>query len=372
MTILGRIFAETACRVLRSDSIYRMAKAFATSGEPTALPCASEAVETLESASPRPPRCTGVEPRAWPERPLVEASVIVPCYNAEQYVVECIRSILGQKTSRSFEVIAVNDGSTDATGELLDGIAACESRLRVVHQNNRGFSGARNIGIALAEGGLLLFVDSDDVLEPDALEILISAFDEGGCDFVTANYSVTSQDGTAVVPPLGRRNHGAPWGRAYSREVWRDLEFPERFWFEDTVQPFCIDTRYTERYIEQSVYRYRSNSKGISAKCASYKKSLDTFWIVGELLEWCRRLGIPFGQELLDKSLYQMGPIMLFRCSALSPCERKALFAASCDLLLSTHEFDGMSTTLGGRWDDVLLALRTRNYRLWLVACHFK
>lgn len=134
----------------------------------------------------------------WPSVPEVEVSIIVPCYNASKYITGCIESILTQKGDHAFEVIAVDDGSTDDTGALLDSVAAQDERLRVVHQANRGFSGARNIGISLARGGLFLFVDSDDELEPEALDVLMAAYAEGKCDFVTASYSEMSEDGTMV------------------------------------------------------------------------------------------------------------------------------------------------------------------------------
>lgn len=352
--------------LLGSWPIYEIAKARTVSGKLVELPNASEAFEILEAASPRPARCMLPEKRDWPVVPEIEGSVIVPCYNASKYVVECIESVLGQKTSRSFEVIAIDDGSTDETGALLDDLAAKDARVRVIHQRNRGFSGSRNAGISLARGGVLLFVDSDDILEPDALESLMRWYDKGGCDFVTASYSIMSEDGTKVAPLSHRRSHGAPWARVYSREVWRNLEFPEGFWFEDTVQAYCINSRFRERYIDQALYRYRSNGEGISAKCASFKKGLDTFWIVDEMLKWCHDLDIAFDQRLFDQTVRQLGPLMNLRTAALDKREKMALFSACCELLASVPEFVAIqSTSMGGRWDDLLYSLRTRNYGLW-------
>ena len=138
-----------------------------------------------------------------------------------------------------------------------------------------------------------------------------------------------------------------------------------------TVQPFCIDTVFEERYIERAVYRYRNNSAGITANCIRYKKGLDTFWIVDELLAWCRSLGVPFTSKLFEATLYQMGPLLLSRTAALNARERRALFAAACDLIASIPEFDGLETGMGERWGDVLLALRGRYYLLWRAAASF-
>ena len=98
-----------------------------------------------------------------------EISVIVPVYRVEKYLNDCIDSILAQ-TFTDFELILVDDGSPDGCPALCDAAAAKDSRIRVIHQKNRGLSGARNAGLDAAEGEWIAFVDSDDMLLPQALE----------------------------------------------------------------------------------------------------------------------------------------------------------------------------------------------------------
>lgn len=107
----------------------------------------------MQAASPRPSRGLDVPARDWAEEPAVGVSVVVTCYNVESYAEGCLRSILDQNSDASFGVIAVDDGSTDRTGEILDGLAAQGARLRVIHQENRASSSARNRGIAECQGG---------------------------------------------------------------------------------------------------------------------------------------------------------------------------------------------------------------------------
>lgn len=99
-------------------------------------------------------------------------SVIVPVYNAEKYLVRCVDSILNQ-TYRNLEVILVDDGATDSSGSICDEYVARDARVRVVHKGNGGLSSARNAGIDIASGAYLEFVDSDDWLEPDAVESML-------------------------------------------------------------------------------------------------------------------------------------------------------------------------------------------------------
>jgi len=100
-------------------------------------------------------------------------SVIIPVYNVKPYLERCVRSVLNQ-TYQDLEIILVDDGSTDGSGDLCDQIAADEPRIRVVHQQNQGLSGARNTGIREASGKYVVFLDSDDEwLLPDGIETLL-------------------------------------------------------------------------------------------------------------------------------------------------------------------------------------------------------
>ena len=98
-------------------------------------------------------------------------SVIVPVYNVQDYLVRCVDSILAQ-TFRDFELILVDDGSTDRGGEMCDTLAGTDPRIRVIHKKNGGLSDARNVGIEVARGTYLSFIDSDDFVEPAMLEAL--------------------------------------------------------------------------------------------------------------------------------------------------------------------------------------------------------
>lgn len=97
---------------------------------------------------------------------MAEVSIIVPIYNIEQYVGKCIDSILGQ-TYPLFELILVDDGSTDTSGKICDRYAALDSRIKVLHKKNGGLTSARNAGLKVATGDWIMHVDGDDWIEPD-------------------------------------------------------------------------------------------------------------------------------------------------------------------------------------------------------------
>ncbi len=109
---------------------------------------------------------------------MPKVSVIVPVYNCEQYLRECIDSILAQ-TYRDFELILVDDGSSDNSGSIVDGYAAKDGRIKVIHKENGGQSSARNTGLEAAKGEYIYISDSDDVLDPRLLETVIPRFADG-------------------------------------------------------------------------------------------------------------------------------------------------------------------------------------------------
>lgn len=112
-------------------------------------------------------------------------TVIIPCYNVEPYLERCVTSVVNQ-TYHQLEIILVDDGSTDGTGELCDRLSRTDSRIKVVHKENGGLSDARNAGINVAEGDFYSFVDGDDYLELDAYEMMISEMKNSDVSLVSA------------------------------------------------------------------------------------------------------------------------------------------------------------------------------------------
>ncbi len=128
-----------------------------------------------------------------------DISVVVPCYNTERYLKVCLESLAVQKTPE-IEFLLIDDGSTDATGALLDIFAEQEPRAHVMHLKNRGVSAARNTGIDMARGSYIAFVDSDDALEDGALAKLYQAAIRNHAEIQSANHTLFDMNQGNRVP----------------------------------------------------------------------------------------------------------------------------------------------------------------------------
>lgn len=181
---------------------------------------------------------------------MPEISVIVPVYNVEKYVEKCLRSILAQ-TFTDLEVLVVIDGSTDQSEAVCRRLSQEDARLRVINQENQGQGGARNTGISQAKGEWLMLVDSDDWIEPEALERSLAAGKKHNADMVIFNYQTVDPQGRVLQvfqepfpkdTPLSPARHKdvlfaapCPWGKLYKTELFRrtGVRYPTRVWYED-------------------------------------------------------------------------------------------------------------------------------------------
>lgn len=235
-------------------------------------------------------------------------SVIVPVYRVEPYLRECIDSILSQ-TYPDFELILVDDGSPDRCGEICDGYAGKDNRIRVIHQENTGLSGARNTGLDIAQGEYVTFVDSDDVIAPNYLAFLYQMVKETGADVSTCDYSVNSNvngltESTSGITLSGTDAcsqlylHGGEirvnaWGKLYARHLWNGIRFPLGKIHEDqAVVPILLYNAKKVAASSAKLYYYRIVEDSIMHKPFSVKRYDDV-----EAVDKCISFFIEHGES---------------------------------------------------------------------------
>ena len=234
---------------------------------------------------------------ALPTDGLVEplVSVIVPVYNVEEYLVQCFDSLRIQ-TLRDIEIILLDDASVDRSGEICEEYAARDSRVKVIHfTKNQGLSVARNTGISLAKATYLMFLDSDDWIEPNTLETLTRVADENMADVVICGLFQEYPDRTVAVsvPDVKYTNiisavkavinstndTGAAWGKLYRRACFMGINFPVGHVFEDYATVYKCYLQATRVVsIAQPFYHYRKQRNGSITESHSVSNLVD-FWL---------------------------------------------------------------------------------------------
>lgn len=277
--------------------------------------------------------------------PLI--SVIIPVYNVENYLARCVDSILNQ-TFTDFEVILVDDGSTDSSGMICDEYAATDARIKIIHKENGGQSSARNAGIKYSKGAYISFVDSDDWISNDYLDHLYMLIQKNNADVSSANFSFAFDDaidftkrfkenlitGSSDIlqfymkqDKMHGKNDFAVWGKLYKKELFDTVQFPNRTIYEDNIVNFKI-LKNCCRYVKSTkvVYAYfqRNQSTTKSKLSARHLALLDAskemFILAGDdkkVARLCRRkiamsyfsllaLYVRFGTDLPEEKIMEL------------------------------------------------------------------
>ena len=181
-------------------------------------------------------------------------SIIIPVFNVRPYLETALESVIRQTYSH-LEIIVIDDGSTDGSGVICDELARRDDRIKVVHQENRGLSSARNAGLDMMSGDAVAFLDSDDSYHPDYIKAMAEAMERENADIVVCKYTVTDADKPAahirkeMTWPAGKagmykRNEAlraladstinvSVWNKLYRRRLWEDVRFPDGHNYED-------------------------------------------------------------------------------------------------------------------------------------------
>ena len=174
-------------------------------------------------------------------------SIIVPVFNVEKYLCKCIESILRQ-SFKNWELILIDDGSTDESGRICDEYSKKDNRVKVIHQDNKGVSASRNIGLINSKGEYICFIDSDDYVEDDYLMKMIKIILSEDVDFVccgvknvkNSDIIIQSIADNSIINKAIIENHFfknniikdlmyAPWNKLYKKKLLEEINFNENF-----------------------------------------------------------------------------------------------------------------------------------------------
>ena len=209
-------------------------------------------------------------------------SVIIPVFNTEKYLARCVNSVLSQ-TYRNLEIILVDDGSYDKSGEICDEFANRDSRIRVIHKENGGVSSARNAGLDAVSGEYIGFIDSDDIAEPVMYETLMQSSMREDADIVccgtervsdrgheyyfndhTDEFLVLDRQSALCELTYNNRITNSLCDKLYRKEIFNNLRFTDGIIYEDhEIMHKCLYRAEKTVYIGAPLYKYYMNSKSL-------------------------------------------------------------------------------------------------------------
>lgn len=249
-----------------------------------------------------------------------DVSIIVPVYNAEKNLEICIKSLINQKTNYKYEIICVNDGSSDDSLEILHRLSEYEEKIVIVDQTNGGASKARNSGMKIAKGRYFFFVDADDILPEKTIEVLLKAAKRSNADIVQGSIAKCNDNGEIydvnkcknerldnLLEYYNCNMNGTAWGKLYKRELWDHIEFFNGYAYEDAIV-WCNVYSLCKRMVYESevVYIFRSQEKSLFKQQNNSFKCLDAVWIIEQCVHLNDYLKIKQTDDWYQMILWQL------------------------------------------------------------------
>lgn len=311
----------------------------------------NHALEILQNTYPEPE--TKPDYSMIPVAENCDLSIIVPVYNHIDILGRCIDSLINQKTQVSYELILVDDGSTDGAQTFIEKYNAFKNVI-IIHQSNGGIAAARNTGLCSARGKYLMFVDCDDYVHDDLVESLMcKAWEEDADIVMCAHALVKVKDGHVIsrlpniypsVNLLGYKNGdeimnyaGLPWAKVYKRKLFEKVRFFPGYWYEDTIIQSMVFTQCQKfLYIPEVKYEYQWHESNFSHTQGGkgQKKAVDRYWLLKAILKQCDVIGIKKDAMFYTMLLKHISAYYYPTIAGLSDDVVQAMFVAGRELLL--------------------------------------
>ena len=225
---------------------------------------------------------------------MVDVSVIIPCYNAEDYIDKCLSIILRDKL-KNIEVILINDGSKDNTINILNKYKKKYKQIKVIDQENTGQAIARNRALSKAKGKYVMFVDIDDFLEENAIYKMFTTAEKNNSDYVYCDFykhyenydEIFRNNKTQDIKKNAILANYAPWGKLISRELIKEIgfKFLEGKIFEDiAVMPITAAKSKKPYYLAEPLYYYNLANVNSTIRTPKYKKKYEDIFEVSDYI----------------------------------------------------------------------------------------
>ncbi len=309
----------------------------------------------------------------------IDLTVILPIYNSELYLERCLMSLKNQHTQYRYEIICIDDGSTDDSPEILQKYES-DNKFVIVHQANEGHSGARNTGLRHSIGKYIMFVDSDDYVTTNYVEEMLKSAYESDADIIVSGYTkVNGKSDELYKYKYAKGKYttfagyiqfdGTPWGKIYRRELWSNVFFPKNMMFEDTIIMNVIFRKCKSVFVcsnDNVIYFYRIYGNNTIDKLQGSNKLLDALWAIKFSLDLYKCSE----KTVRDNGYYyylliQCSTHLYYRICDFTQDIQYAIFNVTCNLVREYVDMYGQLECKDNVLLNLQIAFALHDFSLW-------
>ena len=308
-----------------------------------------------------------------------DLSLIIPVYNSQSYLEQCILSLINQETQYKYQLIFVNDGSKDNSLNILKKYEVKYDFIKVITQANSGVSVARNTGISNSEGTYIGFIDADDYIKENYVQVLLSEAYKNNCDMVKGSYYEVNNEELREIHFRNKyidcnKNReelylvkGHPWGSVIKRELFKKVRFPVGYWYEDMIMRFLIISQCNNvQLVDECLYFYRIVNNSLSRKKTNSYKCLEQYYLLKHIIEKYEEMKLKKDELYYKNILNEIGPVLWLRTRNLDKQTQKNIFLLACNLE-SKYDKEYKKLDLNFVQSYIAKSLRNRDYYLWYL-----
>lgn len=309
-----------------------------------------------------------------------DLSIILPLYNSTKYLHGCMENLLEQETKYKYEIILINDGSTDDTLNVIrEYQKRCSEKIVVINQNNAGISSARNAGLYISKGKYIAFMDHDDEISRNFIEILMSKAYEENADIVKSAYANYYNgkfknaeeeidiiiEGDMKQDLFRYRSYIFPG--VYRRELFEHVVFPENYWYEDMIIRTLI-YRQSKRFVHVKEVLYYKHFHERNASFMLWNltdyRCLEQLYLVINMLNMNQTLNLKNDVWLYQCIMRELSGMLVQRTRKLDEETRKMVFLKACQIIqqLYKKEYDKDLLESNLMWQRAFLS---KEFLLW-------
>lgn len=314
----------------------------------------------------------------------VDLSIIVPVYNSEKFIKKCVESIINNKTKYKYEIILINDGSSDSSENIINSLREQYPQIiKCFSKENGGASSARNIGLNHVKGSYITFLDSDDYIGEKFIERLLDIAYEKNVDAVKCGTKTIDFENNVIISIDNRNTEEIDglmkdkivdypsyvWGGIYKSYLLKNFQFPEGNWYEDMAWRFLIYRKLKGFVYLNEIHHYRNMHKNQITKKISKdteNRCLDHLYLIEALIDDNTKFGLDNDIYLYLNVLHECSTIMVKRMEQLNNELKEQVFLRVYYLVNRLYN-SNYDIYLKGKYKIINDIILNKRYDLWLL-----